>query len=309
MRRRASGIVYDTASGALNVTRLYDLAETPIFVKAGAIIPGAPMPCSAASHGTADARASGVLYNPGDVVATAQRQYEMLVLSIYPGAAAGETQIYEDDGETTAYAGSAFAWTTARYERDRTTVRISVNTSGTYPEQPSRRALQIRLVSSYPLVRVTADGRDVPYVAYRLRGTPAADGWTYCGKTLSAVIWLAPRPLARMPRVEATAYAGDAALMNGVRGGMARAIASKYNLALAVVSPDMERRCPHLQRASVVCDVLASLAARGDHAGFEQELRAFPALLAAAAAEAALPVTTASRRAYSVTLLRSALPG
>jgi alpha-glucosidase (family GH31 glycosyl hydrolase) len=79
------------------LTKAYDISETPLFARAGAVIPTVPQV-------------------DGASIATARKPYTALSFDVYPGAKSGSARVYEDDGETTAYLGSGgFSWSKASY--------------------------------------------------------------------------------------------------------------------------------------------------------------------------------------------------
>lgn len=115
------------ADGTTMVDMLYALHETPVLVRAGAIITTLP----------------SVL---GDTIGVASRQYTSLIHTIYPGAKQGRSVVYEDDGRTTSYAAApstpstTSATTTTTYTRDGDVMTVAISTVGTFPELPTLRA-------------------------------------------------------------------------------------------------------------------------------------------------------------------------
>ncbi len=127
-----------------------------------------------------------------------------LVLTIFPGES-GETRLYEDAENTLGYMSSEFAWTTVRHSRlpDGTRKIEILPVEGTYPGMPAARSYEIRLVSTLPPESVTAD-------------------WRYDGATLTTIITVPPAPVNRRVEIVVKGAAAPAALVNGVRGQLAR---------------------------------------------------------------------------------------
>ncbi len=185
-----SGRVY---RGPTHAALLAPLEDVPVFVRAGAVIPR-----QEPTRNTSE--------SPGNP----------LLLEVWPGSCGG-TRVYEDDGESTGYAGGACAWTPVQHEATTTGQRVIVGpTEGQYPGLPRRRTYEIHLRESLPPDRVTLNGRTLP---------PAPDrrhrGWWYDPVSLSTVIRVSPRAIherweveTRSPRLESE----STVLAEGLRG-------------------------------------------------------------------------------------------
>ena len=150
---------------------------------------------------------------------TAERAVDPLILTVFPGAESGTTRVYDDEGNTPGYTGSAFAWTTARHSRLADgTVRVEVlPVEGRYPGMRSSRAYEIRLPLTLPPEAVSANGADL-----RGASAPGAGSWRYDGTTLTTVIEVPSMPVDR--RVEVLVKFPDVSktLVDGVPGRLAR---------------------------------------------------------------------------------------
>ena len=93
---RHSGAVLRAGPDGAVLTRRYDLAEVPVFVRGGAVVPSVPVGEGAA------------------VLGAAARAYTDLVFTVYPGADSGEASVYEDDGRTMEYLQDQYQWITVR---------------------------------------------------------------------------------------------------------------------------------------------------------------------------------------------------
>lgn len=65
-------------------------------------------------------------------------------------------------------------------------LQATISTSGSFPELPASRSVELRLFSSVPPTTVTANGQTIPYSRF---GGP--NTWTYDGVELSTIINLA----------------------------------------------------------------------------------------------------------------------
>ena len=202
---RDSGRVYN---GPTLLTKPYELREVPVFVRGGAIIPSIPV-------------------MPGDTIAVASRPYANLIFTVYPGADAGTTQVYEDDGVTTGYLQGHFIWTNASYTRTSSTLKMHITRSGTYPGSSSTAAYTLRVANAYPPTSVQVNGQTLKYSRWGGAGT-----FTYDGNALEAVVECAAVDSNKDVEI-VMAFPdsdSDGAMLSGLRGVIARATASKRNL-------------------------------------------------------------------------------
>ena len=131
--------------------RGYTLEETPVFIRAGSVLP---------------------LYRDG--LKHLARAPACLVLRIYPGAG-GETSIYDDDGLSQAYQRDGFARTLVESERDGDSHRIIIGAmEGDYRGRPDERSYLVELPNAGLPEAVYRDGQRVPYDE---DGSP--DSWRY----------------------------------------------------------------------------------------------------------------------------------
>eukprot|EP00656_Telonema_subtile_P013176 TRINITY_DN16684_c0_g1_i3.p1 TRINITY_DN16684_c0_g1~~TRINITY_DN16684_c0_g1_i3.p1 ORF type:complete len:817 (-),score=152.03 TRINITY_DN16684_c0_g1_i3:124-2574(-) len=215
------GSWYDTLSGVVRtgspdgssvLTRGYALSETPVLVRAGAVIARRPL-------------------KAGDTVATAARPYSELEFSIYPGDTYGSTDVYEDDGETTAYLdANNTAAIHAEYQLDANVLNVSLTTTGSFASQPSSRLVSVRIVGVPPLdsqSSVTANGALLSYA--RFSGTPGT--WSYDGAEATLVLEPAATPTHTSLMLSVAWSPGaSTSRVHGFRGGVARAQMAKQTL-------------------------------------------------------------------------------
>ncbi len=182
--------------GGGEIERSYTLAEIPVFVKAGAIVPQMPK-----------------TRHIGD------KPIDSLVLTVFPGAASGSTRIYDDAGNSEGYQQSQFSWTAVRHSETAPNTRTIeiLPAQGDYPGMPRDRAYEIRLPGTWPSEAVALNGRGLPYSATAKAGT-----WSYDGETQATIVTLGRVPVREKATIAVRTAPGDARLLNGVAGRIAR---------------------------------------------------------------------------------------
>lgn len=142
------------------VERMFALEETPVFVRAGAVVPRqAP-------------RQAGRL------------PVEEYVLEVVPGAG-GRCSLYEDDGETDAYRSGEFARTpvTWGWSDDGRVLRLRIQPrTGRYRGMAEARSWEIRFPGLLPPARAVWNGMELR------PAEGSATGWTYEGGELTLVV-------------------------------------------------------------------------------------------------------------------------
>jgi len=287
-----TGVFWDVNSDSQVIGRSADLSEIPIFVKAGAVIPTVPV----------------------GGVGLARKQYTTLRFSVYPGTNSGKTDVYEDDGATTAYLQGRLAWTSVSYIRpSANTISVTASTTGTYPELPAQRSFILKLVSSFPASSVLVNGKAIPFS----RNGEAPGTWSYDGESLSLMVRTGPVATNAKLQVNVTTVKNtDDAAFSGLRGILQRSIISKRNLNEArKVVGESDTNGGKLQTLSSTADTLGYLAnptttsafldlfnsIRSTHVAAMNEIKAITA-------SGEIPNDLKKRVAYSYTLLSTILP-
>ena len=179
--------------------RTFRLDETPVYVRAGSIIPMQPSTQSAQTQHT-----------------------DGLVLQILPGMQ-GQGDLYEDAGDSLGYKQSQFARQRFRQSQlhdDVLEIEI-LPAEGNYPGMPSTRSYELRLPGSWPPLSVTANGRDISYAGPEASTT----GWRYDGDTATTIIELPAMPITQGidVLVKHTRFiSGENELLEGLQGKLAR---------------------------------------------------------------------------------------
>ena len=226
-----SGSLVTASGGNTFHARSYTLAEVPMFVRAGAVVPYIP------------------LKSMPSTIGLGSKQYTYLGFRIYPGAASGAGYAYEDDGATTGYMQGQFVNTRLNYVTGGDgSMTVTVTSEGAgYPSFPSSRAYQLRIISGLPPSSVTVNGVNVPFnrwgsLAAR-RTTPPGHQWYYDmsagGEGIAVVVDVVGLPTSAPITISlgATKTGLTSADMSGVYGAISRAIAAKYNTDLDRTTP------------------------------------------------------------------------
>ena len=165
--------------------------ENAWFVKAGSILP---------------------LY-PDDVTSIQTADPAKMALAVYPGAAAGEGELYEDAGEAADYE-TAFAKTRFAGQQKGASYTLRIGAcKGSFPGLPETRTWEVRFVNRMPPRAVTVNGR------------PA--DWTYAGDDLTLVVTTPPVRTDAETTVEVSWNERDLAderRLDGKRGFLNRAL-------------------------------------------------------------------------------------
>ena len=196
--------------GNWSVMKKFPLSEVPLYARAGAVVPSVPLV-------------------DGATVGAAAAQYTALVFDLFPGAAKGDTKVYEDDGATTAYLdGATFAWLSASYVKAGATLTFTATMDGAVNDTavvPAARSITLRLRSAFPPASVTVNGRALAHG----RPSKGAPSWHWCGVEMAVVITAGVLPTAAPVTIVVGGgdWEAEAAALDGVKGGVARALLAK----------------------------------------------------------------------------------
>ena len=150
-----------------------------------------------------------------------------------------------------------FGWVNAHYTRTASKVSVSMNTTGSFSQQLHARAFTVKLISAGPAsaVSYTTGGKttQVPFSRWGGAGT-----WSFDGQGVALVVELPSLPAAQAVTVDVTlSSAVKQASLTGLKGVLARAIASKRNL-------DETRTTPGAHTVDPQGAPLSNLAALGE---------------------------------------------
>lgn len=186
--------------GPAKMDRAFALDQIPVYAKAGAIVPMQP-----------------------PMRHTGEKPVDPLILTVFPGAA-GQTRVYDDEGNSLGYKKGEFTWTPVRQAvQPDGTRRIEVlPVEGSYPGMLTERGYEIRLPGALPPAAVTSQGRAVSFAPDESTPAPC---WRYDGRTLTTTIVLPRAPVSQAVTVVVTpgaAAAAEAKLVDGYAGKLAR---------------------------------------------------------------------------------------
>jgi alpha-glucosidase (family GH31 glycosyl hydrolase) len=215
----ATGVTHTGASGTgTRLTKTYDISETPIFVRAGAIIPT-------------------IRLLPGDTIGVASRQYTGLEFSIYQGTASGQTRVYEDDGTTSAYTSQGYAFLNASYtiNGDTLTFTTKMDTVGSPSDvtvTPKSRVTSLRVKSAFAPIKVTVNGVTVDYSRSNVAGSGT---WHYCPVEMAVIVNALEQYTSHTLTITISTssdFAAGAKKLDGMKGHIGHANLAKRSLDL-----------------------------------------------------------------------------
>ncbi len=133
----------EMVQGGTTISHYYGMSDIPYFVKAGAIV-------------VCDPPMNNLKSAPGS-----------LIVKVYPGGPAGQTELYEDAGDTQDYAEGAYATTSFSQTRNASDLSLTISPiQGSYDRMPQERAYQVVFVLEEQPQSVTVNGLPT-------------DDWTY----------------------------------------------------------------------------------------------------------------------------------
>ena len=257
-------------AGPAKLDRSFSIDQTPVYVKAGAIVPMQP-----------------------PMMHTGEKPVDPLIVNLWPLApgASSSYSLYEDSDKGVEYQRGVFARTPIQATEAATeadgVLRVEIGPfEGSYPGQPKTRGYELRLVADWPPESVMVNG-----VAVKRADATGRGGWRFEGNTLTTVVPVDAVSVGTKIVVEvrrSSALVARRAELDGFAGRLARlrgaydALWSTHPLAappeeLVIAMQTGDRLSYHPETASV-------------------ELDSFPAAFAKAqAAVAALPAEFAKR--------------
>jgi alpha-glucosidase len=186
-------------TGPLTVQRSFSIDQTPVYMRAGAIVPMQP-----------------------PMRYTGEKPVDPLIVNVWPMASGSTSsyEVYEDSGVSVEYQKGVFARTPIKATQTGDTFHVEIGpVQGSYPGMPRARAYELRLPADWPPSVVTVNG--VP-VKQAVGGEP---GWSFQGNTLTTVIPVSRSNVASKVTVEvhrASGLTSRRAELDGFAGAMTR---------------------------------------------------------------------------------------
>ncbi|HEX4284250.1 MAG TPA: TIM-barrel domain-containing protein [Terracidiphilus sp.] len=150
-------------TGPTSIDRSFSIEQTPVYVRAGAIVPMQPP----------------MLY-------TGQKPVDPLIVNIWPLKPGTNSaySVYEDSGVAEEYKRGVFAHTPIKATQTGDTLRVEIGPiEGSYPGMLKSRGYEVRLPADWPPASVTVNG-----VAVKQGDATGKGGWSFEGNTLTTVI-------------------------------------------------------------------------------------------------------------------------
>jgi alpha-glucosidase len=186
--------------GPATAQRNFSIRQTPVYVRAGAIVPEAP-----------------------PMQYSNQKPLDPLVVNIFPlgdGQRSSYT-LYEDTGNSRAYQHNEAARTEINSSEKGSDLTVVIRAAeGSYKGMPTARVYEIRLPGDWPPASVTVNGRTLTHT-FR-EGAP---GWRFQGNTLTTIITIPKTAVTQPVTIRITRSAdllARRAELNGFAGAMTR---------------------------------------------------------------------------------------
>ena len=187
-------------SGPSAVDRSFSIEQTPVYVKAGAIVPMQP-----------------------PMRYTGEKPVDPLIVNVWPlkPGTTSKYEMYEDSGKSVDYQSGVFACTPIKAAQQGDTLHVEIGPAeGSYPEMAKTRGYELRLPADWPPAGITVNGAAVPQA-----GPTGEGGWRFEGNTLTTIIPVASSSVDQKVTIEVrradglTARRGE---LDGFAGAMAR---------------------------------------------------------------------------------------
>jgi alpha-glucosidase len=187
-------------TGPTTVERSFSLDQTPVYLRAGAIVPMQP-----------------------PMRYTGEKPVDPLIVNVWPLApgAGSSYSVYEDSGVSVDYQHGVYTRTPIKATQIGDTLKVEIGpVEGSFTGMLKARAFEVRLPADWPPTSVTVNGVPVKHAEVAGKG-----GWTFEGNTLTTVIPVASRSTAERVTVEIHRAAGLTARraeLDGFAGTMTR---------------------------------------------------------------------------------------
>jgi alpha-glucosidase len=187
-------------TGPVTIERNFSIEQTPVYLKAGAIVPMQP-----------------------PMHYTGEKPVDPLIVNVWPLAPGSSSSysIYEDSGVATEYQRGVFARTPVKATQTGDSLRVEIGPAdGSYPGMLRTRGYKLQFPADWPPVSVTVNGATVKQADATGKG-----GWSFAGNTLTTVIPIAAQGVGAKVTIEVRRGAGLTARRNeldGFAGAMTR---------------------------------------------------------------------------------------
>jgi alpha-glucosidase len=187
-------------TGPATVERSFSIEQTPVYVRAGAIVPMQP-----------------------PMRYTGEKPVDPLIVNVWPlePGTSSSYSVYEDSGVSVEYQRGVFVRTPIKATQTGDTLCVEIGpVAGGYAGMLQKRGFEIRLPADWPPAAVTVNG-----IAVKQAGATGKGGWSFVGNTLTTVIPVANFSVGTKVTVEVRKTAGLTARrgkLDGFAGAMTR---------------------------------------------------------------------------------------
>ena len=187
-------------TGPTSVDRNFSIEQTPVYLRAGAIVPMQP-----------------------PMRYTGEKPVDPLIVNVWPlePGTTSSYSVYEDPSASDEYQRGVFASTPIKAMQTGETLRVEIGpVQGSYPGMPKTRGFELRLHADWPPASVTING-----VTVERAGPTGKGGWSFEGNTLTTTIPVPSGSVERKVTVELRRAAGSTARrgeLDGFAGVMTR---------------------------------------------------------------------------------------
>jgi alpha-glucosidase len=187
-------------TGPVAAERSFSIDQTPVYLKAGAIVPMQPP----------------MLY-------TGEKPVDPLIVNVWPlkPGTTSSYSAYEDSGVSVEYQRGVFARTPIKATQTADTLRVEIGpVQGSFPGMMKARRYEVRLPADWPPASVKVNGVEV-----KQAGPTGKGGWSFQGNTLTTIIPVASQSVTAKVTVEVRRTSGLTARraeLDGFAGSMTR---------------------------------------------------------------------------------------
>jgi alpha-glucosidase len=150
-------------TGPTTVERSFSIDQTPVYLKAGAIVPMQP-----------------------PMRYTGEKPVDPLIVNVWPLAPGSSSSysLYDDSGVATEYQRGVFSRTPIKATQTGDTLRVAIGpVEGSYLGMLNARGYTLQLPADWPPASVTVNG-----IAVKRAGPTGKGGWNFEGNTLTTII-------------------------------------------------------------------------------------------------------------------------
>jgi alpha-glucosidase (family GH31 glycosyl hydrolase) len=150
-------------TGPTTVERNFSIDQTPVYLKAGTIVPMQP-----------------------PMRYTGEKSVDPLIVNVWPLARGSSSSysLYEDSGVATEYQRGVFSRTPIKATQTGDTLRVAIGpVEGSYPGMLNARGYTLQLPADWPPASVTVNG-----IAVKRAGPTGKGSWSFEGNTLTTII-------------------------------------------------------------------------------------------------------------------------